>query len=67
MSAAIMIAILIPMNGAGALDVDPASHPVSLPMTPMAASSPKLASLWADQIAAAKSRVEETSGHCPRY
>jgi hypothetical protein len=65
MSAAIMIAILIPMNGAGALDVDPASHPVSLPMTPMAASSPKLASLWADQIAAAKSRVEETRAIAP--
>ena len=65
MSAAIMIAILIPMNGAGALDVDPASHPVSLPMTPMAASSPKLASLWADQIAAAKSRVEQTRAIAP--
>jgi len=59
MSAAIMIGILVPMSGAGALDVDPASHPVSLPMTPMAASSPKLGSLWADQIAAARSRVEQ--------
>ena len=65
MSAAIMIAILVPMSRAGALDADLASHPVSLPMTLMAGSSPKLANLWADEISAAKSRVEQTRAIAP--
>ena len=66
MSVALIIAILVPMNGAGAR-CGSCLPPRSLPMTPMAAVSPKLASLWADEIAAAKSRVEQTSRHCPRY